>query len=127
MNQQEVLGTNPVTIPRQNNGGNPRLLEVDARKVRGLPWGYRKVKWRCPVECHWTESDTRRGERRAGGALSAGNKSCHEVGVKNDISIGNSTRTSAWTQWLRAAWTGSRSHWWRATRQQCSTSISCCH
>ena len=30
MNQQEVLGTNPVTIPRQNNGGNPRLLEVDA-------------------------------------------------------------------------------------------------
>ena len=49
MNQQEVLGTNPVTIPRQNNGGNPRLLEVDARKVRGLSWGYRKesggVRW----------------------------------------------------------------------------------
>jgi len=42
MNQQEVLGTNPVTIPRQNNGGNPRLLEVDARKVRGPSRRYRK-------------------------------------------------------------------------------------
>ena len=42
MNQQQVLGNNPATIARQINGGNPRMLEVDARKVRGLTWGYRK-------------------------------------------------------------------------------------
>jgi transcriptional regulator with XRE-family HTH domain len=42
MNQQQVLGTNPATIKKEVNGGQPRMLEVDARKVRGLTWGYRK-------------------------------------------------------------------------------------
>ncbi len=46
MNQQQVLGSNPPTISQQLNGGHPRMLEVDARKVRGLTWGYRKKKWR---------------------------------------------------------------------------------
>ena len=42
MNQQQVLGSNPPTISQQLNGGHPRMLEVDARKVRGVTWGYRK-------------------------------------------------------------------------------------